>query len=94
MNNNFQSELREIKKLLSVQTDEPLSIDEASKFTGLKKSYVYKLCSLKEIPFYKPNGKKIYFSKNELMQWIFRNKHKSRGEIEAEAESYLNKGSN
>jgi len=86
----LQKELTEIKELLTVQNDEPLNIEGACQLTGLKKSYIYKLTCLKDIPFYKPNNKKIYFSRNELMKWIFRNRHKTNSEINEQAESYIN----
>ena len=89
---NLEKEIQEIKELLTVQSlqnDEPLSIDEACKFTGFKKSYIYKLTCLKQISFYKPNGKKIYFSKSDLQKWIFRNKHKSNSEIKEQANALL-----
>jgi len=89
---NLEKELAEIKQLLTVQSyqnDEPLSIDEACKFTGFKKSYLYKLTCQKDIPYFKPNGKLIYFSKADLQKWIFRNKHKSRQEIQAESETLM-----
>ncbi|MCX6162294.1 MAG: helix-turn-helix domain-containing protein [Ignavibacteriae bacterium] len=87
----IETELQEIKKLLAVQTDEPLTIEGACQLTGYKKSYIYKLCSLKSIPFFKPNNKKVYFSKNELKAWLFRNKQKSNSEIDAEADIYINR---
>ena len=89
---NLEKELAEIKQLLTVQSlqnDEPLSIDEACKYTGFKKSYLYQLTHLKKIPFFKPNGKMIYFSKNDLRQWIFQNRHKSRQEIKSESETIM-----
>lgn len=87
----IEQELQELKQLLTIQNDEPLSIDEACKFTGYKKSYLYKLTCLKQIPFYKPNDKKIFFSKNELRNWIFRNRQDSTQEIDEQAEAYINK---
>ncbi len=41
--------------------ERPLNIDEASAFTGLKKSYIYKLVSQKKIPFYKPMNGYLFF---------------------------------
>lgn len=89
---NLEKQLTEIKQLLQAQTiqnDEHLNIDEACIFTGFKKSYLYKLTHFKEIPYFKPNNKKIYFSKNDLREWIFRNKHKSNSEIKAESETII-----
>ena len=46
-----------------------LNIEEASAFTGLAKSYIYKLVSLREIPFTK-RRKKLVFTKLSLTQWL------------------------
>ncbi len=43
-----------------------LTFDEAAKFTGLSKSYLYKLTSQQRIPFFKPTGKLVYFDREEL----------------------------
>lgn len=91
LQSNIEKELQELKQLLTIQNDEPLTIDEACKYTGYKKSYLYKLTCLKLIPFYKPNDKKIFFSKNELRYWIFRNRQDSTHEIDGQAETYLSK---
>jgi excisionase family DNA binding protein len=49
-----------------------LGIAEASRFTGLKPSYLYKLIHLKRIPYYKPTGGRVYFKQSELEAFIFR----------------------
>ena len=65
----IQNELKEIKELLKKQTiqqKEILTIEEASEFLGLSVSRLYKMTSNKEIPHYKPGGKKIYLNCKEL----------------------------
>ncbi|MEI6268415.1 MAG: helix-turn-helix domain-containing protein [Methylococcaceae bacterium] len=47
-----------------------LSIEEASAFTNLTVSYLYKLTSTQEIPHYKPRGKMLYFDRSELESWL------------------------
>jgi hypothetical protein len=45
------------------------------------------------VPCYKPNGKKIYFNRKELDEWLLSNKQSSQEEIEQQAANYLiNKG--
>ena len=53
---------------------EVLTFDEAATFTGLSKSYLYKLTSGQKIPFYKPAGKLCYFNRLELESWLQRSK--------------------
>lgn len=50
-----------------------LSTEEAAEFLGLKPSYLYKLTSNKEIRFFKPQGKLIYFKKEDLETFLLRN---------------------
>jgi excisionase family DNA binding protein len=86
---NLEQELAVIKQLLTVQTDEPLNIDEACKYLNNSKSYLYKLTCRKEIPYYKPNGKKIYFKKSELDKWLFRNKVNTNEQLDRGAEAFI-----
>lgn len=62
-----------------------LTFDEVSLYTGLSKSYLYKLTSRSDIPFYRPNGKQLYFNKQEIDSWLLRNRVKTNAEIESEA---------
>lgn len=66
-----------------------LSIEEAASYTGLKKSYLYKLCSERKIPHYKNSGKMLRFKKADLIEFQLRNKVKSYLEIEDEAVNHL-----
>lgn len=65
-----------------------LTFDEAVLFTGLAKSYLYKLTASGKIPHYKPSGKLIYFDRAELEQWMLRNPVKTAEEIEQQAIDY------
>jgi excisionase family DNA binding protein len=73
--------------LLSQKT--VLNFEEASVYTGLSKSHLYKLTSTGGIPCYKPTGKKLYFDKSELDEWMLRNKKLSQDEIDDKAENFL-----
>lgn len=66
-----------------------LSFNEACKFLELSQSHLYKLTSTGTIPHYKPNGKKIYFNRAELEQWLLSNRVDSQEEIEQQAADYL-----
>ena len=48
----------------------------------------YSKISRNEVPCYK-RGKKIYFLKPEIDEWLKQGKRKSNAEIEQEAEAYL-----
>lgn len=69
-----------------------LTLDEVCFLTGLAKSTVYKLTANKAIPHY-TNGKHLYFKKDEVEQWLTRNRIGSQLEAEqkAVAEYFCNK---
>ena len=90
--NNIQLEerLRNIETLLLSQKT-VLSFEEAAQYTGLSKSYLYKLTSTAGIPHFKPQGKHIYFNKEEVDQWLQRNPSKplNEEELEEKASTYV-----
>ena len=62
-----------------------LNFKEACEYTGLSKSWMYKLTHRGMIPHYKPDGKMIYFKTQELENWMLRNKVLSDEEIRSRA---------
>lgn len=68
-----------------------LTLEEACEYTGLSKSYMYKLTSLRLIPFSKPSGKLVYFSKESLDSWMLDNEHLTKDDIEREAFASIRK---
>ena len=73
--------------LLSQKT--VLNFDEVTCYTGLSKSYLYKLTSSGGIPCYKPHGKHIYFNKQEIDQWLLQNRKATTKELEEKAISFV-----
>lgn len=65
-----------------------LTLDEACILTGLSKGRLYALTSAHKIPYYKPNGKNLYFAKKELNDWLRRNKVATAEEQAADAAAY------
>lgn len=68
--------LSTLEELLKKKDDKPLTFREACSYLGYAPSYLYKLTYRKVIPHYKPTGKMIFFSKNELDEWVFKCKNK------------------
>lgn len=68
-----------------------LTSDEAAAYLGISKSYLYKLTNRKEIPFYKPMGKVVYFDRVELEEWIRNNRVSTASEISSQAQAYCMK---
>lgn len=58
-----------------------LTLEEAAAYLGISKSTLYKLTHQHEIPFYRPNGKLIYFEKSELVKWMLQNRSMTEDEI-------------
>ena len=58
-----------------------LNVKEACSFLNLAKPTIYSLTSKRQIPFMK-KGKKLYFKKSELEQWLIDGKKKTILEIE------------
>ncbi len=66
-----------------------LTLDEASVYLDASKSQLYKLTRTFAIPHYKPNGKTIYFSKKELVEWIKKHPVKTKEVFEQDAIRYV-----
>ena len=81
--NKIEQRLENIENLLLSQKT-VLTLEEVAQYTGLSKSYLYKLTSSGGIPFYKPQGKHIFFNKEELDNWLLRNRNSTNEEIDKE----------
>jgi excisionase family DNA binding protein len=84
--------LDRIERLLTV-SKEVLTFEETCDYTGISRSYLYKLTASGNIPHSKPNGKMIFFEKRKLNIWLLQNERKSNQEIESEALTYTFKNS-
>lgn len=97
----FQQMLRqEIKQIfvesrigeMAAQTDQISGIDLAIEITGLAKATIYSLVSERKIPHSK-RGKRLYFSRRELNEWLAAGKRRTQTEIAADATNFgQNKG--
>lgn len=70
--------------------NELMDMKEVVLYLKISSSAIYKLTSSNRIPHYK-NGKKVYFKKSEIDEWVFANRIKTMDEIEDEAMEYLHK---
>ncbi len=67
--------------------DEIGGIELAIEVSGLAKPTIYGLVSRREIPHSK-RGKKLYFSRRELKEWLTTGKRKTQDEIADEAVNF------
>jgi excisionase family DNA binding protein len=91
MDEQILKEVQELKKLLIEQSTlqkEVLNFNEAAIYIEVSHSHLYKLTSTGKLPFYKPNGKKIYFNRKELDTWLLSNRQTSASEILEEAANF------
>ena len=68
----LKDRLLRIEQLLTA-TKEVLTLEEACLYTGISRSYMYKLTCFEKIPHSKPSGKMIYFERKKLNSWLLRN---------------------
>jgi excisionase family DNA binding protein len=87
--------LENIERLLLSQNnttpqeeDKLLTIREAAEILHLSVPTVYGLVQRSEVPVCK-RGKRLYFSKQELIEWIMSGRKKTNSEINAEADDYI-----
>ena len=90
--NLFREELEEFfterqTKESNAETDEIGGIDLAIEITGLAKPTIYGLVSERKIPHSK-QGKRLYFSRLELTDWLKQGKRKTQAELKLEAENF------
>jgi excisionase family DNA binding protein len=69
-------------------TDQLLTISQVAEFLSLSVPTIYGLVSRSEIPCMK-KGKRLYFSKDEISDWIKTGKKKTISELSAETDTYL-----
>ena len=87
----IESLLAEALPLIHPESDKFLTVHEAANFLDLAAPTIYSLVSKGEIPVNK-RGKRLYFSKMELEEWVKAGRKKTNSEIAEEAENYfLNK---
>ncbi|MBW8522156.1 helix-turn-helix domain-containing protein [Chryseobacterium chendengshani] len=71
-----------------------MTVKQLSLYTGLSEKHIYKLIFNRKIPHYKPGGKVIYFKKEDVDDYLFKNRISSNDEIETEASKFLLKKKN
>ena len=94
---NMTEDIKQVADLVTANTifttKEVLTSDEAARYMGISRSYLYKLTMNQRIPYYKPLGKLCYFNRQELEQWLQNNRVDTTDELEQQAQAYnLKKG--
>jgi excisionase family DNA binding protein len=84
---NYFGSFKELQGI-NPQADQPLTIQQAGELLNLSVPTLYGYVHRSEIPVYK-RGKRLYFSKPELLEWIKQGKKKTTAEITSEAEALV-----
>lgn len=65
----------------------PMTVSQASEYTGYAKAYLYSLIRKRKIPYYKGEGVrgKVIFAKEELDDFIFSHRVATEEEVQAMA---------
>ncbi len=85
----IEEQLRRIEQLTLIGAKDALTVDDVVIYTGLKKSYIYKLVHERGIPYYKnAGGGRTYFRKQEIIDWMLHQRVSPLSEIRAEAAGY------
>jgi len=58
-----------------------LTVEGLMDYTGFSRKQIYKLTSTRAIPHYKPSGRKLFFKKDEIDEWITLGKVKTLKEL-------------
>jgi len=66
-----------------------LTAEKAADYLGIKLSTLYKKTHFRELPYYKPTGKKIYFLLSDLNDFISRKRYMSKYEMDEDADFYV-----
>lgn len=80
--------LDEIKRNTLLAAKNVLTLDDVAALTGLSRNHLYNLTHRKEIPYYRPRGKQIYFDRTEVEAWMKQNRVNTREEAESNAAAY------
>ena len=85
---SFEHRIEVLENTLSA-AKEVLTLEEAALFMGISKSSLYKMTHRHELPFFRPNGKLIYFEKAELLKWMRQVRSMSEDEIRETAVQHM-----
>lgn len=99
-NKELQEKVQELKTRIETlenvifENKQVLSMEEAAIFLDLSKSSLYKMTHKHELPFYRPNGKLIFFERADLLNWVRSARVLSEKELEEETKRKMNELAN
>lgn len=79
--------LERIERLILLSAKEALTVSEAALMLGLSVDRVRHLTQEKELPYYK-QGKRTYFKKSEIEDWMLKERVPTNSEINSQATTH------
>ena len=76
---------RNSRPTLAERSQEFVTLEQAGEILGLSKGTLYQYTFNKTIPYYKPNGRKVYFKVKDLINFMERGRRSSIDEIKQQA---------
>lgn len=84
------TKLEAIEKMLAAQNTVLMTFNDAKNYLKISASSLYKLVHYKKLRSSKPNGKRLWFSKQDIDAWALSRPSKTADEIEDEAIKMVN----
>lgn len=72
-----------------MQNAEILTVPQAAELLGRSISTIYQMVFKKQIPYYKPNARTLYFKRQELIDWATFNRVTPTAELEQQVSTDL-----
>jgi excisionase family DNA binding protein len=85
-------ELKKLNNLISEQNllkKDVLNFLETCQYLDVSGSHLYKLTSSRQVPHFRPLGRRLYFNRQELDKWLQNKRQKTNAEIEMESRDYV-----
>lgn len=79
----------ELKAKHGTSARDVLAFSEACEYLGVKATSLRTKMHKHELPYYKPNGGKVYFRRDDLNKFLLKGRVDSQAEIEQMAEAHI-----
>lgn len=80
--------LDKLERLIISSNKEILTTGECALLTGYSEAQQARMRIRREIPYYKPNGGKVFYKRSEIESWLLRNRKDTEEEINQKATTY------
>ncbi|MDR1248094.1 MAG: helix-turn-helix domain-containing protein [Treponema sp.] len=71
--------------------EKPLTVSEAANYLSLAKTYIYKLVSQGKLTAFNPGGRRLYFRREDLENYVLQGRRYPSEELLVQADAILNR---